>query len=451
MSCCSRDRVAGLVLAATTLLIALPTAAQTSIGYADPDDLDALLDYRLPDWGWRTWTGRFDFAGGGNDDGEYSSNHHAIDLATAAAWNRESEQRIWRVSVASELNLETSNTASEVDERDDDRLAASSRVSASGRRYLGTSPLFVTGSGFADWSYIDRSHERSDRGTQESLERNYLLDGQLGFGIGRERNVTPVIWATRISERLGALGRGRLTRDEVLAVAEAIAQRSGYTNVYERDQRHFWQAVLEPALDGRGPLTPYEIEYLEEALIEDTGDRTEGAMVSVTAGWRGYDRFASSSSPDRYVENRSRPHQWSGRVRAGWSHNASLVTMWRLRAYADYMRWNQATGDEDNGRLGVSATWLRNVADRQRLEVELAANGYYSHLGVDRQDGSIRRELRTSLRVTDRIWIEDTLSLEPYASVAYLTESRTAGDAREPRVSWSYGASLTYNFDSALY
>lgn len=84
--------VLGLLL---TLIVAIPATAQTTVGFADPHDLQALLDYRLPTWNYRTWTVSGNLAGGGWDyTGEGSrnlNNRFQSNLASDLAWAREAE------------------------------------------------------------------------------------------------------------------------------------------------------------------------------------------------------------------------------------------------------------------------------------------------------------------------------------------------------------------------
>src|SRR5262245_35515930 len=89
-----------IVVILPLLLLSPQVFAQTSLGFSDPGDLNALLDYRLLDWGYRTGKLNFDLTGSGFN-GVWSENSQAVwQQALNMSWNRESEERISRISVS---------------------------------------------------------------------------------------------------------------------------------------------------------------------------------------------------------------------------------------------------------------------------------------------------------------------------------------------------------------
>mgnify|MGYP000337876300 CR=1 FL=1 len=101
-------------------------------------------------------------------------------------------------------------------------------------------------------SYVESIRENTvDGETTEtgSYNRGNSLYVTVGVGLGRARNVAPLIRAQRLSERLKAIGRAPLSPAEIQEVARVLATEHGYRAVYERPDRSFWQDVLMPMLD----------------------------------------------------------------------------------------------------------------------------------------------------------------------------------------------------------
>ncbi|MFH1842241.1 MAG: hypothetical protein ABIF77_03470, partial [bacterium] len=78
------------------------TAAATNsttppIGFSNPDDLESLLAYRLPTWGYRIWDLGFDLGGGGEDDDRQSA-RFGLGLDSSYELYGESEDRQWNLS-----------------------------------------------------------------------------------------------------------------------------------------------------------------------------------------------------------------------------------------------------------------------------------------------------------------------------------------------------------------
>lgn len=311
-------------LTAAVLCLCLPALAQTSIGFEDPDDTATLLEYRLPDWGWRTWDATFDLGGAANesyagDDDRDVNNRFSTRLGTRFEINRESERRDWRTNGTASGGYQRSHDGSTTAERSSRSLNSFLSLSGDLREYLGGGPFFVRVGGRLSHRYNESiTEQRRPEGIPESRRygRAESLGARAGFGVGRVRDVTPLIRAQRLSERLVALGRPALTRDQVLAIASVLATEQGYRTVFERPDRSFWRDTLEPMLDPANPLSPYEIFYLRDVLSEDVGPRTQGAWIQVVAN---FDESRASSGGQESVS----PRRSAGLV-ASWDHNLNL-------------------------------------------------------------------------------------------------------------------------------
>jgi len=431
-----------LLLAALALLVAAPSFAQPAVGYAAPDDLDALLAYRLPDWGWNEWHGTADMEGSVSDRDGLDAANHSLDLTTRAAWFREGEDLDWQFRLNSGVGLQVESQDREVVDSDGRSLDTVQQLSSRTRRYLAGSPVFLSGAASLDWRYSERRRDTSEDEQQWSrIGRNLRLTADAGVGIGRLRNVTPLITAQRVSERLVALGRPALTRDQVLAVAEAIVRKPAYLENYERPDRHFWEAVLAPVLDPARPLSPYEVIYLQDVEREAMVMRHEGLRAQIGVRWWqqrvSEDNSGEFSSSSTGVEQR---HEWALTAEAIWSRNLSLVTQVQVAATASQGWWDRHGPDYQARTASVEAAYLRDVADRHQLRVSLVWSGEHRELG-DMEPSSTGR---VSLDIADLIWVEDTFAIRPHASFTY---DETIGPWR----SWQYGVDMVYYFDSALF
>ncbi len=439
------------LLAATVLLAALPALAQTSVGYEDPDELDALLAYRLPDWGWSDWTGHFRLQGAG-EDRRTVSNRHILDLDTRRSWFREGERTSWDLDADARTYWSVDNRSTSDREYDSDRFESSAGVEGTTRRYLGDAPVYVLGNARLEWRYsqfdqtTQRDGEPDDR-ISKGYARSLSMRAGTGLGVGRVRNVTPLIQAQRVSERLVALGRPALSRRQTVELAQVLVRRGGYANVYDRYQRHFWQAALEPVLDPARPLSPYELEYLEDVLNEQLLDRRQGARVEISGGWQEDRDNRDSFSDDLGNEQNLVAHGWTASLDALWAHNLSLTTQVSLSARLDGARLYTADYQHDEGWATLAAAWQRDVADRHRISVTLETQGYFEEY----VDGPLTRRLDTTLDLADRIYVEDSFYLLPYARVTYTGVSSTDWDPVEPGFDWVYGFSAGYTFDSGVF
>jgi Tat protein secretion system quality control protein TatD with DNase activity len=92
------------------------------------------------------------------------------------------------------------------------------------------------------------TEDRNAGDENRSFGRTREYDVGAGIGIGRSRDVTPLIRAQRLSERLEALGRPPLSAHQVQQVAQVLAREEGYRIVFDRPDRSFWRDVLEPML-----------------------------------------------------------------------------------------------------------------------------------------------------------------------------------------------------------
>jgi len=265
-------------------------AAQSTVGFSDPDELTALLEYRLPDWGWQTWDLAGQFSGAGSShrydgdadlESETARNDNDARLNTRFDLWRESERRDLRLGL--ELGGSWSRSYAGVDDEVSRDRSLSGYYSVSGEIDLRPSggAWSVAASALAMGDYREnrwehRSEDSQDENVEIASGHGHLAS--LGIGLGRIRDVTPLVRAERLNERLVALGRPRLAPAAIQHVAEVLAREYGYRRVFDRPERRFWSDVLEPLIGGE-PLSVAEVFYLTDVMQENLGTRWQGARV----------------------------------------------------------------------------------------------------------------------------------------------------------------------------
>jgi hypothetical protein len=408
-----------IAMIATSALV----LAQESIGFADPEDIQPLLDYRLPDWGYRNWELSGSLEASGDDDNPLDRQQY---LSPRLRYGRyhESERSVRRI--AGELSggfNRLEGSSQDVLQDMDGRFLLSGRTD----RYF-RSPWFYSLN-----AMINADYDESRLDDMRSVDRSFSHFLSIGLGRGHQRNVVPLLRAKRISERLRALGRDPLSDREVERLAEVIAQRGGYSVVFDRPDRRFWGPVFEILEAGR-PFTAYEVLYLTDVMLEDIGQRIEGGRIELSTSWWS-ETFSENSSNNRVNLDYS------------WYHNYGLDYQLGL-----YLRglwsWDQNPGrDARFGSLSLGLEHLWVVADRilwsNLLNSLLQYRGY--------ADGSkLSKELSAHFTSRFIFYVEDRWSIVPELSTRENWYD-SAGRSNWNRWSWNLRVSMNYRFGSGLF
>ncbi len=425
-----------LLLLANTCATNL-ASAQSSVGFVSPSDVEALLDYTLPTWSYRIWTINGRLSGSGrefvvNDDTTYG-NEFTSDLASLFTWQwmSDTDERELSMEVDGRYTHHNRNYRSWSSKGHS--LMSTMSVDAAVRHYLSPGGAWGGLSVAASHDYSESVSEpnKSSVGSLDSYGHSSRYRVEAKVGTGRVRDVTPIVRAQRLSERLRALGRPGLSRSQVRRVADILAQEWGYRNVFERSEKNFWSDVLEPIFAGQEPLTPYEILYLRDVLVESIGTREQGSQVGLVS------IYTSSQWSDEYEVG----------VFGNWGHNVSLAQQFTADAYATYC-WNDYDDrSREYARVSVRLAHLWMMADRydMRTSVIYGNDHYMPSYAANRNNHFIYFEPQF------RIYIEDSLALVTSATVNY-SSSRIPDESRlEHGWSWRYGISLEYSLDRVLY
>lgn len=416
-----------------------PGQHPVSIGFQDPDDLSALLDYRLPDWWSRVWTANVALDGAARSRGGYGStgdNRLALDLDTAVGWSRHGERVESYLSGQGAASLDKSRYGDDVGHDG----AFSGRVSGQWRRYVRDRWAVVYG-GDARSRYTENVHEVA--GDERTVcERTHSALARVGLGYGRVRDVTPAIRAARLNERLAALGHAPLAGPEVVRVAEALARQGAYGQVFARPDRRFWADALAPVTD-RGPLAPYDAYYLAEVLAEDVGHRSEGFEVDGTLESRYSHAMSAGDDEESW--------QIVPVIRARWAHNVDLnhqvtaeatAIAWRTERL-DLFQVDRELTDARVAQLDVEYLWA--IADRILWTTALRVRR--SEYEQDAQP-EFSRDSWANLTSTYNLHLEDRVALRPW--IAFDFQQYDRDSVRRIVRSFTYGINLTYVFDTTL-
>jgi hypothetical protein len=415
-------------------LVPVSSHAQTSIGFKNPDDISTLLDYRLPDWGYRTLFLNFDFVGQGHD-GPLVDNSNA-ELRQSLDFTRygESEDRFWLLEARQRLNWDWNEDTDSL-KTTAARFNGGLTLSAELSEYL-SDDFFWTGSVSLSGDYNEsRSHDVSGR--DADFRRSFVGSLEPGIGIGQIRDVTPILRAMRINERLRALGRTELPPEDVHGLAEVFARSEGYFAVFDRSDRHFWQDMLEPFVGSGEPLSPFEVLYLRESSFEQLGSRQEGALASAGI------ELSRTAAGGR--EPRDELGPW---VEAAWSHNLDLNHQISSDFESFYL-WNQRPEQvsiAERGQASLTGSYLWVLADRVVWNNSLAGRVEY----LEEESGAAATDQTVSWTSRCEYYVEDHVSLVPRIVLQW--ERRKLFDMKaEDHRDWRVEFAINYNLGRALY
>ena len=160
-------------------------------------------------------------------------------------------------------------------------------LSSSYRNYGTNENIFYSISSNLEANLDDQYQNASVPSGEEYTGSKYQsYDVSFGFGIGKIRNVTPVVSAIRFQERMKQLNLidSDLSEKAIEDLAEEFYRAGYYSQVHDRPGKFFWQDV-QKALAGDGVsltgLNEYAYSYLSEVPGELRFTRNEGAVAGI--------------------------------------------------------------------------------------------------------------------------------------------------------------------------
>lgn len=431
-----------LVLLPTLALAQSPDSTAIyprSLGFADPGDVSALLEYRLPDWTWYTWDATLGLNADGADHESLSGSNFESVLGTNYALHRETDPRQWSLSAG----FSGAVSRSEIDrdppglDRVDRDLSARGSLGAALTEYL-VDWFGLSASGSVAGSYQESKTEVDTLPVSLHLGRRFDSRAYAGVTFGRARNVEPVLRAQRVSERLVELGRPALSPVEVRALADRIARRRGYLSVFDRSEKYFWAALLQE-FSGGETLPARDLLYLLEVFEESYGLRLQGLRADVGVEYVTW-RVSGDTGPHT-------SERWAvPRLSVSWYENLSLEHQLNASVTAQYAIQGDEVYDQNWRQLEAGIGDLLLLTDRWRWLNELTGSI------LSRQypnNGEWIDSTGATARSSVVVFVEDRLSLNGQVYLTYRSdEFATSVDE-----SWDYGArvSLAYQVGQGLY
>lgn len=403
------------------------------VGFSDPARTQPIGAYRLPDWHYSTLTIDGGFSGNrgvssneSGSDPSFTTDDTSTDIRLNVMpgyegfW--ESEHRVVSLAVDPSLNLRRRSDDNEVrtggevltGEQTFSRLRFDVRNQFTYDRYVSEN-VFLRVQESVDFGYQRDSEEerRSDEPPSGAIDVtrttfSYDVRTQVGVGVGRVRDVTPVVQALRVDERLRAVGDDGLSDEEVQVAAQQLAQRFGYTSVYDRPNKYFWGRFFD-RLGRRAGLSSLETFYVAEVLREPLGRRRQGADLVVSPT---LDVFNGVGSEDRAALG-------GAAVTARWFENLNLRNQLSARFGS---RLQYGLGDaapNREWRVSASGAWLWVLADRVQFNAGLSAliEGMRDERNVSFGSEETRRRQEYAVESGLTVFIENSLTLNLGASI----------------------------------
>lgn len=363
------------LIPALVILFCLPSLlfAQESVGFSDPDNIQPLLDYRLPEWGYTNFY--LDFSLDGNTDRTYlkqaehisTENEFAIQLSPVYYRLYSSESHKSSYSFQSEMDY-FSNKSNDFGNNKESATNYNLELGfhLDEKFFLKDSDLFLTGQGNASFDQVKTEEGVNPNNNfldRWEFVRNFETFLAIGVGYGRLRTVNPVIRSLRLGERLNTLNSGRyMSNEDYISAAEQFSKFNGYQDVYDRPQKYFWEDMDEMISPNLSDLNPFDLLYLTDTTLETIGSRREGWEIQALVAFDYSARYAEDESlgngSDMHTETYLRPS-----LSGSWSKNFSLKHQIGLSANIQSFIHLESENSAIN-LITLSSSWLYTVTDR---------------------------------------------------------------------------------------
>lgn len=442
--------------------------AQQTIGFSNPQNIEPLLDYRLPDWGYSNFQIGFNVLSNGIKAKAFSNEglRYSYDFTVAPAYEvyEESEERIF--SLATLLSLGYQRSLNRQQNSDFNTESENKNNQALSRLFLNVNyKRYVTGNSFIlaasdfDLSFR-RQFEQARNDGQLLVEQTQHLrrinfSPRFGFGFGRIRNVGPVIRALRLRERARALNVSLdFTNEDIQSAADQFTRYQGYLETYDRPQKYFWGDMNDATAADLGSLDAFDMLYLTDVLNEAIGTRLEGWEVTGGAVFN-YSSRLDRTEDDGLTRNFRSRKEAGAFISGRWYKNTSLIN--QFGAFGDVTLTypidpqDSLLPDETPQRrasllLGVS--WLYNITDRMLLQTSLT--NFYNRTKVENNSLPLTYsewsdQLQLSMNLS--VYVENDLSLNFLLRPSLRYSGDTINEGHLKLFTWRAAMGLVYGFN----
>ncbi|NET34101.1 MAG: hypothetical protein F6K19_19105 [Cyanothece sp. SIO1E1] len=433
------------------VLLSTPTLfAQESIGFTDSTDFEKLINYRLPGWGYRQFSLE---NGGGNFNARTSYNERTLndfDLEDRVNNNTsyrleftprfesyfESEERVLHLTTLSSFRTNRSKSTTDFGEGSEDEelkrreYQFNELIILDLQEYV-YGDFFLVANSSNSLNFRFSNHDRSSPPSSEFFSRSLNLDQELGIGFGRIRNITPVLRAIRLNERLKSVSGNHLSDEEIYSTSEQFTRYQAYTRTYDRPLKYFWGDLDDLISNKISDLPAFDQFYLNDVFNESYGLRLEGYQIQFKGGYNylnGLSRSTTKQETEEIIDrNLSIRRVASAGTNFRYFKNISLDHQLSVTIDSRILfPLEQSDRDDWLNFTYLNMNWLWVVADRILL-----SNGVRSNF---------RSEKRKN--IDDFKYHDVTSSL--YSQLTYFIENQVSIDA-----SFSFGHDYSYrNIDS---
>ncbi len=420
--------------------------SQTIIGFREPSNIQSILEYRIPPWGYSSLLLNFDFYGSGNDAKYQNDSNNKrfnwniyIRPTFRKYYESEEKQSFFHTYLKALYNGYKSEwnyvNHQNINSRHDYNISFVFNFDQ--KRYFTTKQFFSVESDGEIFYY--NQHPYTSTETSYETIRGYNITAKIGFGSGRLRDITPVIRALRLSERYNALGKkSSLSKKDIQMIAEAIAKQSGYNIVYERSDKYFWNNLFGK-IENIPTLSPFEVYYLSEVLCENIGVRQQG--WNILSGLKIFNRCCSNKK----------------KINLGvfahciWYKNLTLDHQIGFEGSGYYgMVFGDNYNKEPNSQLQLKVEYLWIISDRLLWESNLDAIEYFGKIeGLSSQNEEWFGNHDYYITSSFTYFIEDNLAISTGLNV-FLYRRNKKSNYNYENNSFSLRLRLNYYFDRHL-
>jgi hypothetical protein len=277
-------------------------------------------------------------------------------------------------------------------------------------KYISQSEVFYSlGSDISVYIQDDRrDYTGSMTGNYYSGYKDQIYSFSAGMGIGKQRNVTPVVSAIRFQERLKQLNMlsNDLSEKTIEDLAQQFYKQSYYSTIHERPEKYFWQDIEKTLLqDGviLKDLNMYADNYLRETAKEVRFLRSEALMAGLNMRPQYENHYSSSQGYGAHI---GELFFTLGEAYFIYSHQLNLNSQLNIKLTASGgPNITKHPIERQQYLINGNAGYNYELTDRLTASLNNALNVHF--INYDKQS----KFLTNILDFTLRYFIEDNLSL----------------------------------------
>jgi len=445
----------------------------------DPNLEHLIYEYRIPDWGYRRFTTSFTTRLYGQDrdskDEDYNTKSFSGQIYPNFKLYKESEKSVLNITSMIRADYQYRKTEREENsgeqENKGDMKDIQLRIISDLNRYI--TRLFYLNLDLIDFFEYRESTQKEIyedingiiKSKSTSISRFYETDFRIGIGMGRVRNVNPVIRALRFDGRLRDINKSSdLNEGAIKELAYLYTRQPGYSSTYDRYKKYFYDALPASVVSEVNNLKPWEMLYLDEVFDEIIGDRYEGFELDGGLALHHEHSIYSNSTGEQeltllglYIEQE-------------YYHNFTPAYQFGTNIYASYSKAvNENTTINYMGRGFIRFLNLWNLTDRLLVEFELAYETgfasideiYYTPVGLGTEEQWERRDrynayLSLNYFIENNLLIDATLSNDAYknwpSDLSFEYDGRSFRSFNyDKEKMWNIRIGLRYYFLRGLY